>query len=108
MSDNAYSTTDLTFSDCTYVNGGYCVIGNVVLFNIQINVTVATSGSSKKYITFPTRLKPKGGITVSMIAENYSNDEPPIYCAASGSQSAIFLKGTAATKAYIVSGMWII
>ena len=99
-----YSKEGITFTDCTYVDGGYVDFGDFVLFNIRVTITVASS-TTKQYMTLPNSIKSRSSIT-ALTAMNVTTDDAPIY-AISTSGAAIHLKDTLANKAYSIFGMWL-
>ena len=102
---SGYSTNGITYNGCTYVIGGYAVIGKLVLLNITVGITTA-SNTTRQYITLPSSLHPV--ITyLSLVGQNTSDDAAPNYCLIT-SAGAIYLKGTTANKNYSISGAWLI
>ena len=99
-----YSKEGITFTDCTYVDGGYVDFGDFVLFNIRVTITVASS-TTKQYMTLPNSIKSRSSIA-ALTAMNVTTDDAPIY-AISTSGAAIHLKDTLANKAYSIFGMWL-
>lgn len=49
----AYSTTGLSYTNCTYVAGGYCKIGSLVIVNMRITITGAIATSVVFITGFP-------------------------------------------------------
>lgn len=102
---SGYSTNGITYNGCTHVVGGYAVIGKLVLLNITVGITTASS-TTRQYITLPSTLCPV--ITyLSLVGQNTSDDAAPNYCLIT-SAGAIYLKGTTASKNYSISGAWLI
>ena len=104
LSPSGYSASGFSFTDCTYGDGGYFKIGNLIILNIRITVTTASS-TTKNYINIPNSIKPILNI-VGLTAQNVSDDSAPIYSVASSDK--IYMKGTTASKIYAISGMWLV
>ena len=49
----AYSTTGLSYTNCSYVAGGYCKIGSLVIVNMRITVTGAIANGADFIMGFP-------------------------------------------------------
>lgn len=100
----SYSHSGLTYTNSSYSLGGYATLGNLVLLNLRISVTV-TDSTVKPYVTLPNVIRPSFAGSLALLAENASDDEPPIYAVISGGD--IYLKGVVANKNYSISGMWL-
>jgi len=103
LSPTSYSTDGLTYSGCSLVDGGYVRVGNIIILNIRVEISTASS-ATRAYITLPSNLKPK--TVVALTAFNSSDDLTPIYAIAN-TNGSIYLKGTTANKAFSISGVWI-
>ena len=53
-SANSLITTGLTFSKCSYVRGGYCRIGNIIIIELRIKITSGPNDWDYVITGFPT------------------------------------------------------
>ena len=53
LNPTAYSTTGLSYTNCSYVAGGYCKIGSLVIVNMRITVTGAIANGTDFITGFP-------------------------------------------------------
>ncbi|MDO4801322.1 MAG: hypothetical protein Q4A15_04080, partial [Prevotellaceae bacterium] len=63
LTPNGYISSGLTYTNCSYVNGGYCKIGNLVVINMRVTATNPTFNVSG----FPSY---SGFIPVNSVALN--------------------------------------
>lgn len=103
IAPSGYSTDGLTFTDCTWVNGGYFKIGKMAVLNIRVKVT-ASSSVTKAYINLPNKITPSTTL-IGLTAQQSTDDLPPIFSVISIGK--IFMKNTTDNKDYVISGAWL-
>lgn len=103
LSPSGYITDGLSYTNCTYISGGYIKIGNLVQLSIKVTITTAST-SVTDYITLPSSISPS--VPVSLISQNTNDDLPPINCSVSSGK--IYMKNTTANKMFTISGCWVV
>ena len=99
----SYSTTGISYSDCTYMDGGYAKIGKLVIFNIRVTIGTASS-TTKRYMTLSSSIAPVN--TVALNCVNTSDDVTGIF-ASIGADGKLYLKNTTASKTHTIAGIWL-
>lgn len=67
-----YKTTGLSSSKATIANGGYCVVGKLVIMNIRLTTTASVSGGDIILSGLPTPPTGSNHVVASSAATNYS------------------------------------